>query len=185
MSDAASRAALLPGKVGPSGEVVMVVSESAWSQGIGAAVDSVFLRPVRVLPQYEPRFDVIRLDPEEFDRFWKPHRNLVVFDIADRIDTQDPSMRVMRSRYAKGLIYVEIKARTAKAAAELLLDPAEGEMLADLLEQEESTRYGQWLGLDRNEVLEQTIREKQGCPASCRRMPNWSNRSAGSRIERN
>lgn len=161
-SDAASRAALLPGKVGPSGEVVMVVSESAWSRGIGAAVDSVFLGPVRVLPQYEPRFDVIRLDPDEFDRFWKPHRNLVVFDIADRIDTQDPSMRVMRSRYAKGQIYVEIKARTAQAAAELLLDPAEGEMLADLLEQEEATRYGQWLGLDRNEVLEQTIREKQG-----------------------
>jgi hypothetical protein len=160
--DAASRAALLPGKVGPSGEVVMVVSESAWSRGIGAAVDSVFLRPVRVLPQYEPRFDVIRLDPEEFDRFWKPHRNLVVFDIADRIDTQEPSMRVLRSRYAKGQIYVEVKARTAKAAADLLLNPAEGEMLADLLEQEEAARYGQWIGLDRNEVLEQTIREKHG-----------------------
>ena len=116
----------------------MVVSESAWSRGIGAAVDSVFLRPVRVLPQYEPRFDVIRLDPEEFDRFWKPHRNLAVFDIADRIDTQEPSMRVLRSRYAKGQIYVEVKARTAKAAAELLLNPAEGEMLADLLEQEEA-----------------------------------------------
>ena len=160
--DAASRAALLPSKVGPSGEVVMVVPESAWSRGIGVAVDSVFLRPVRVLPQYEPRFDVVRLNPDEFDRFWKPHRNLVVFDIADRVDTQVPSMRVMRSRYAKGQVYVEIKARTAQAAAKLLLDPAEGEMLADLLEQEEAERYGQWLGLDRNEVLEQTIREKQG-----------------------
>ena len=64
---AAARAALLPGKVGPSGEVVMVVSESVWNLGVGAAVDSVFLRPVRVLPQYEPRFDVLRLDPEEFD----------------------------------------------------------------------------------------------------------------------
>ena len=64
---AAARAALLPGKVGPSGEVVMVASQSVWNRGVGAAVDSVFLRPVRVLPQYEPRFDVIRLDPEEFD----------------------------------------------------------------------------------------------------------------------
>jgi len=159
---AAARAALLPGKVGPSGEVVMVASESVWNRGLGAAVDSVFLRPVRVLPQYEPRFDVIRLDPEEFDRFWKPHRNLVVFDIADRIDTQQPSMRVMRSRFAKGQIYAEIKARTAQAAADLLLDPTQGEMLADLLEQEEATRYGQWLGLDRNEVLEQNIRERHG-----------------------
>ena len=150
---AAARAALLPGKVGPSGEVVMVASESVWNRGVGAAVDSVFLRPVRVLPQYEPRFDVIRLDPEEFDRFWKPHRNLVVFDIADRIDTQEPSMRVMRSRFAKGQIYVEIKARTAQAAADLLLDPTQGEMLADLLEQEEATATAM-ARLDRNEVLE-------------------------------
>ena len=159
---AAARVAMLPGKVGPSGEVVMVVPESAWNRGIGAAVDSVFRRPVRVLPQYEPRFDVIRLDPDEFDRFWKPHRNLVVLDMADRIDTQTPSMRVMRSRYAKGQIYVEVKARTAAAAAEFLLDPAQGEMLADLLEEEEANRYADLLALDRNAVLEEKIRVQQG-----------------------
>ena len=159
---AAARAALLPGKVGPSGEVVMVVSEARWNRGIGAAVDSVFRRPVRVLPQYEPRFDIIRLDPEEFDRFWRPHRNLVVFDIADRVDTQTPTLRVMRSRHAKGQIYVEIKARTVQAAADLLLDPAEGEMLADLLEDEEAKRYRALLALDRNAVLEQKVMEQHG-----------------------
>ena len=158
----ASSESLLPGKLGPSGEVVMVVSQSLWDRGIGAAVDSVFLRPVRVLPQYEPRFDVVRLDPSEFDRFWKPHRNLVVFDIADRIDTQEPQMRVMRSRFSKGQMYVEIKARTAQAAAALILDPLQGEMLVDLLEDEEAKRYAQWFGLDRNSGLEQKIQEEHG-----------------------
>lgn len=183
---AAARVALLPGKVGPSGEIVMVASESVWNRAVGAAVDSVFLRPVQVLPQYEPRFTVIRLDPEEFDRFWKPHRNLVVFDIADRIDTQEPSMRVMRSRFAKGQIYVEIKARTAQAAAELLLDPNQGEMLADLLEQEEATRYGQWLGLDRNELLEQTIRQRHGLSCVLPRDAQLVNSAGGfAWVERN
>ena len=129
---------------------------------IGAAVDSVFRKPVRVLPQYEPRFDIVRLDPSEFDRFWKPHRNIVVFDLADRIDTQEPSMRVSRSRFAKGQVYVEVKARTATAAAELLLDPTQGEMLADLLEEEESTRYAAVLSLDRNAALEQRLKEFHG-----------------------
>ena len=110
-----NRAALLPGKVGPSGEIVMVVSESDWNRGVGAAVDSIFREPVRVLPQYEPRFDVIRLDPEEFDRFWKPHRNLIVFDIADRVDTQTPDMRVARAQFAKGQIYAEVKAKLIAA----------------------------------------------------------------------
>ena len=159
---AAARVALLPGKVGPSGEIVMVVPEPEWNRAVGEAVDTVFRRPVRVLPQYEPRFDIIRLDPKEFDRFWKPHRNLVVFDIADRVDTQKPSMRVMRDRFAKGQIYVEIKARTARAAADLLLDPNQGEMLADLLEDEESKRHAELLALDRNAVLEQKIQEEHG-----------------------
>ena len=158
----ASRESLLPGKVGPSGEVVVVVSQSLWNRGIGAAVDSVFMRPVQVLPQYEPRFDVIRLDPSEFDRFWKPHRNLVVFDVADRVDTQEPQMRVVRSRFSKGQIYVEIKARTAKAAAKLILDPLQGEMLVDLLEDEEAKRYAQWLALDRNDALEKRVQKEHG-----------------------
>ena len=161
-TSAQGRSALLPGKVGPSGEIVMVVSESDWNQGIGAAVDSVFRAPVRVLPQYEPRFDVIRLDPDEFDRFWKPHRNLFVFDIADRVDTQTPDMRVARAQYAKGQIYAEIKARSARDAAQMLLQPHRGEMLADLLEQEEAKRYAEVLGLNRNVALEQEVQRDHG-----------------------
>ena len=161
-STAAERAALLPGKVGPSGEVVMVVSESDWNAGIGAAVDSIFSEPVRVLPQYEPRFDVIRLDPDEFDRFWRPHRNLLVFDIEDRLDTQSPEMKVYRARYAKGQVYAEIKAKSVQSAAELLLQPHNGTMLADLLEQEESKRYAEILNLGRNAGLEKEIEEQHG-----------------------
>ena len=32
----------------------MVASESVWSRGVGAAVDSVFLRPVRVCRSMSP-----------------------------------------------------------------------------------------------------------------------------------
>ena len=160
-----NRAALLPGKVGPSGEIVMVVSESDWNRGVGAAVDSIFREPVRVLPQYEPRFDVIRLDPEEFDRFWKPHRNLIVFDIADRVDTQTPDMRVARAQFAKGQIYAEVKAKNATAAAAMLLQPHRGPMLADLLEQEEAKRYAQVLALNRNVALEQQVLREHGLTA--------------------
>ena len=134
----AERYALLPGKLGPSGEVVMVVSKPMWDRGIGGVVDSLFANPVRVLPQFEPRFDVLRLDPEEFDRFWKPHRNLVIFDIADRIDTQEPSLTVYRNRFAKGQIYAEVKAKNVAGAMEALNGPEGGLMLADMLEAEEA-----------------------------------------------
>lgn len=162
---AQERLALLPGKVGPSGEVVMVVSSSLWDQGIGAAVDSLFGSPVRVLPQFEPRFDIVRLDPAEFDRFWKPHRNLVVFDVADRIDTQQPEMKVYRNRYAKGQVYAEVRARDAKGAVEALMAPDGALMLAEMIEREESNRFAEILALDRNAALEQELREKHGLDA--------------------
>lgn len=161
----AERYALLPGKLGPSGEVVMVVSKPMWERGLGAVVDSLFANPVRVLPQFEPRFDVLRLDPEEFDRFWKPHRNLVIFDIADRIDTQEPKLTVYRNRYAKGQIYAEVKAKNVAGAIEALSSADGGLMLADMLEAEEAKRYGDLVALDRNTTLEAELRSKHGLAA--------------------
>ena len=158
----AERLALLPGKVGPSGEVVMVVSSEVWNRGVSSAVDSIFGAPVRVLPQYEPRFDVLRLDPDEFDRFWKPHRNLVVFDIADRIDTQEPKLTVYRNRFAKGQIYAEVKAKNAAGAVEALFSAQGGVMLADLLESAEAERYRDLMNLDRNRNLEAKLMEGHG-----------------------
>lgn len=161
----AERFAMLPGKVGPSGEVVMVASQALWNDGVGAVVDSVFGHPVRVLPQYEPRFDVIRLDPKEFDRFWKPHRNLVVFDVADRIDTQEPRLTVYRNRYSKGQVYAEVTAKDAAGAAKALEAVDGAWMLADMMEQEETRRYADLLGLGRNRPLEQELAEQHGLTA--------------------
>ena len=161
----AERYALLPGKVGPSGEVVMVVSQALWNDGVGSAVDSVFGHPVRVLPQYEPRFDVIRLDPNEFDRFWKPHRNLVVFDVADRIDTQEPKVTVYRNRYSKGQVYAEVSAKDARGAVEALNGIEGAWMLADMMEQEEAKRYADLLSLNRNRALEQDLVDQHGLTA--------------------
>lgn len=161
----ADRVALLPGKVGPGGEVVLVVSQRHWNDGIGAVVDSLFGSPVRVLPQFEPRFDIVRLDPEEFDRFWKPHRNLVVFDIADRIDNQDPRLVVYRNRHAKGQVYAEVKARNVRGAIEALEGPDGALMLADLIEREEAQRYADLVALDRNRTLEQRLTDEHGLTA--------------------
>jgi hypothetical protein len=175
----AERYALLPGKLGPSGEVVMVVSKPMWERGIGNVVDSLFANPVRVLPQFEPRFDVLRLDPEEFDRFWKPHRNLVIFDIEDRIDTQDPKLTVYRNRYAKGQIYTEIKAKNVAGAIEALHSAEGGLMLADMLEAEEAKRYGDLVALDRNSALEAELKRNHGLSAVLPRSARMVSSSGG------
>ena len=44
----------LPGKVGASGEIVVVCENSVWLGAVGDTLRSVFGQPFPVLPQYEP-----------------------------------------------------------------------------------------------------------------------------------
>ena len=112
----------LPGKVGPSGELVVVCSDTEWYGPVGKRIREVFEQPFPLLPQLEPAFDLQQLDRESFDRFWKPHRNVLVVDIGDRIDTQTlPSngpasrtMQWMRSSWARYCRQVSVKHRPAK-----------------------------------------------------------------------
>ena len=117
----------LPGKVGATGELVVVASVDVWNGPAGDTVRSAADQPYPVLPQYEPLMDVLHLEPELFDRFWKPHRNILMLEVADRVDTQTPSFTFYRNKYSRGQIYMVAKARTAEALAEVLASRS-GEM---------------------------------------------------------
>ena len=77
-------------------------------------------QPYPVLPQYEPLMDVVLLEPELFDRFWKPHRNILLLEVADRIDTQEPSLSFFRNKYSRGQIYMVAKAKSHAGLAEAI-----------------------------------------------------------------
>ena len=148
----------LPGKVGASGEIVVVCDFDTWNGPVGDTLQAIFGLPMPVLPQFEPLFDLVHLPTEEFDRFWKPHRNIVVIDLADRVDTQEASVKFYRNRYSSGQIFVEAKARTAQALA-LALDGRRAEM-ASLFHAEEVKRFGDLVALDDNEVIARDLAER-------------------------
>ena len=150
----------LPGKVGASGELVVVASFEAWNGAVGDTLQSIFGVPTPVLPQYEPVMDLVHLPTDEFDRFWKPHRNILVVDIADRIDTQEPSVKFYRDRYSSGQIFIEAKARNAADLARAL-DARRQEMVS-LLHAEEVDRFGDLIALDVNEVIARDLSTRHG-----------------------
>jgi hypothetical protein len=150
----------LPGKVGASGELVVVCDFNTWNGPVGDTLQSIFGVPMPVLPQYEPLFDLVHLPVEEFDRFWKPHRNIVVIDIADRVDTQEPSVKFYRDRYSSGQIFIEAKARSASALA-AALHTRRAEMVS-LLHAEEVNRFGDLIALDDNEVIARDLGQRHG-----------------------
>ena len=150
----------LPGKVGPAGEVLVVCTEKVWNGPIGAAISEYLDRPYEVLPQIESQFDIVVLDPSEYDRFWKPHRNILFIDVADRLDTKEPDLSFYRNRYSNGQIYVEAKGRTEEAVAGVIQE--RGEELLSLLHAEEIKRVAALVKAYENEAVAAALIENHG-----------------------
>ena len=150
----------LPGKVGAAGGLVVVATPEVWAGPAGDTIQALMGQPYPVLPQYEPLMDVVYLEPALFDRFWKPHRNILVLEVADRVDTQKPSLTFYRNKYSRGQIYMVAKARTAEALAEVLLSRG-GEMVS-LLHAEEASRFADIVALSTNEVVARDVLNKWG-----------------------
>lgn len=148
----------LPGKVGPAGEVVMVVAQQYWESPIVEAMRQHTETPYELLPQMEPRLDLVLLDPNEFDRFWKPHRNIVMVDLADRIDTQEPSLKVFRNKYASDQVYAEVKGKSVEAIAKALRE--QGNAIVAAVSKAEVRRAGNLVAAYPNEALTKEIAEK-------------------------
>lgn len=158
-SDEGARA-VLPGKVGPAGELLVVATEQQWKGAIGEAIRDVVERPYPVLPQAEDMFDLVQIDPVEFDKFWKPHRNVLVVEVADRVDTQDPTVKFYKERYSQEQIFIEAKGRTADAVASMIRE--RGEEMLSVLNNEEITRLKSNIKAFDNEVLNAELAEKYG-----------------------
>ena len=153
----------LPGKVGAAGELVVVAETNVWTGPVGDTIQAIMGQPYPVLPQYEPLMDVVHLEPSLFDRFWKPHRNILVLEVADRIDTQEPSLQFFRNKYSRGQIYMVAKAKSPEALTQIL--GARGGEMVSLLHAEETSRYADIVALSANEVLARDVQARWGAQA--------------------
>ena len=165
----------LPGKVGASGEIVVVCENSVWSGAVGDTLRSIFGKPFPVLPQYEPWFDLVHLTPESFDRFWKPHRNIIDLELADRVDTQVPSVSIYREKYARNQIYIEGAARTSVGLALALAEREE--KMRSILHRTEVERFGLLMALDENEVIKSELAERMNLELTLPRDARWAKKN--------
>jgi hypothetical protein len=165
----------LPGKVGASGEIVVVCPEVVWSGEVGDTLRAIFGQPFPVLPQYEPWFDLVHLTPESFDRFWKPHRNIIDLDLADRVDTQSPSVSIYKEKYSRDQIYIKGAARTAEGLALALND--RGDEMRSILHRAEVERFGRLISLDENEVIKADLVEWMNLELTLPRDARWAKKN--------
>lgn len=162
----------LPSKVGASGELVVVCDADVWNGAVGDTLRAVFGQAFPVLPQYEPWFDLLHLEREAFDRFWKPHRNILDLEIADRVDTQTPNVSMFREKYSRHQIYIVGAARSAEALAEELAN--RGREMLSLLHRSEVERFASLIALNENEVIRSEMNAQYGLTWVLPRDARWA-----------
>jgi len=151
---------VLPGKVGPAGELLIVIENQLWDGPIGKAIEEISGKPYDLLPQYEAEFSLAVINKKDFDRLWKPHRNIILIDMGDRIDTQEPSLRVVRDKYANGQLFIEIKGKTPGDIAGIIKE--KGADLVTIINGEELERVADLVRSYPNVPLEQDVQGKIG-----------------------
>lgn len=165
----------LTGKVGAAGEIVVVCDPAVWEGEVGDTLRAIFDQPFPVLPQFEPWFDLVHLEPASFDRFWKPHRNIMVLELADRADTQTATVSIYREKYSREQIYVTGSARRSGDLALELADRATE--LLSVFHREEVSRYAGLIALDENEVMRAELGSRAKLELTVPRDARWAKKN--------
>jgi hypothetical protein len=161
-TDSVGEGAALPSHVGGTGELLVVLDhpDAEATQALIDSIRVVFEHPYDVLPQLEPSFDVMILPRAEFDRFWKPHRNVLDVVIADRVDTQEPSVKMIRNKYARGQVYIRAMSKSPRELAALISKRAYE--MREALHAAELERFEDLHSLDANDVIANRLRQEWG-----------------------
>lgn len=65
-----------PSATGKTGEMLIVMGKNFWDGNAGEMVRDVFMAYIPMLPQAEPHFNLVHLEPNAFTRLFEPHRNI-------------------------------------------------------------------------------------------------------------
>jgi hypothetical protein len=146
--DNTDRNSYLPGYSGQVGEVVVVCSKQSWQGALGDEIRNVISRPQYGLPQEEAKFSAIQVN----NRVLNTHRNVFNVIINDSIKTE--GLKFKKNKYAKGQMFVEVKAKTYEDALNITKENNNG--IISLFERAELNRI-----IARNKKLGPKIENKK------------------------
>lgn len=106
---------LLPRAVGKTGELLVVMDEQLWNSTCGEMIRDSIGQAYQVLNQYETHFDIEYRSFEDFGKFFKPFRTVIIADIADNVSNQQTRTEQVKERYAKDQLIFHIHARDCNA----------------------------------------------------------------------
>ena len=68
---------ILTDSTGEQNEIILVIDDNGWEGAIGDTLRKIFQLEIDGLPQAEQFFNLVQINPSEFSRFFKTHKNIM------------------------------------------------------------------------------------------------------------
>ena len=127
---------LLPNVSGKAGEVIVVIDQAEWESEVGDELRTLLASDCPFLPQKEPLYTLVNINPTDFSNIFQIHRNLLLVDINPALDSSRVEFR--SDVWASPQCVINIRAKDSAAALGLLKE--EGRDIQTMLEQAERDR---------------------------------------------
>lgn len=131
----------LPNVTGSTGEVMVVMERTLWEGAAGAAVRDHVGANLIGMPQPEPAFRLMPVNPEGFRDIYISHRNVILA----KTDTEKsgPEVIFSRNRWAETQLVIEVAAPDTLSLAAAIRD--NGEVIRKKINDVERERLTAWL----------------------------------------
>lgn len=131
----------LPNVTGTSGEVLVVMDKSLWEGGVGEAVREQLGAMLIGLPQPEPAFTLLPVNPAGFRDIYVSHRNIVM--VEKKSDEAETEVTYSRNTWAETQLVITVTGPDTTSIAECIRE--NGEDIRRTINSVERERLTAWL----------------------------------------
>ena len=126
---------------GSNNEMMVLMDDTAWESAAGKALFDVLNSNVKALPQPEPNFTILQIEPENFTSTFKMARNIIILDISNIYSA--PKLTAEIDKYAVGQVIMNINAPDSASFAQFVTENKDN--IVDYFVTKELERNGKWL----------------------------------------
>lgn len=131
----------LPNMTGATGEVLVVMDKALWNGSAGRAVREEIAPVLIGLPQAEPAFDLMPINPAGFKDIMLAHRNVILAKTDEA--KAEPTVTFERNRWSELQLVITVKAPDSTALARCISENAE--VIRQRINTVERERLTRWL----------------------------------------
>lgn len=99
---------------GNPGEIIVVLPNNYWKSTLGDTIFNTLGAEEYGLPQPEPSFKLIQVDPNKFGKLFQIHRNILYCDINPEYNLTEPKVEVQKSVWSKDQLVIKIQANNSQ-----------------------------------------------------------------------